>query len=491
MNTSVYTHTRSLKWALLAGIAALLSTAGLLLALSRSQAVAQPAAATADLQATKSVYPGWAPPGGYVTYTVHIVNSGESPVEGVWMTDDLPSEVSYTAGLDATAGDWGVTNNTITWTGSLSPTDGVIITFTVQISPSVSEGTHFTNTAVITGTGSPVQASVRATAVTTFYAYFPLVLKNYPPATILHSIVVPVVGSRHSYTVSWECGAVVDHYELQESTDANFGTFQTFTTTRVSLFFNKSNALKTFYYRVRANDGWGKGPWSNVQSVTTGYYDNFDSPSSGWPDDYWPVRDDKGMILTYRHRGYYGGDYQVIVPNPNSPWGWFKGLVALAPYSLPTDDPYCVQAGMRFYEYAPFGAEMALIFGADDSYRQFYALCFSAGETGMPLDWFIVRQDDYQIDSSDPAWRTAACVAAEYGIFGGHYDGRTSHIGWNHPRVCVNGNQATVYLAGEVAGSYNLAGLSNMTRVGVGNGVHEHLPVDVRVSFFQVTPYQP
>ena len=219
------------------------------------------------------------------------------------------------------------------------------------------------------------------------------------------------------------------------------------------------------------------------------YHDDFGDPGSGWPDDKWPIKDDKGNILAYRYRRYIGGQYQVLVPDPHSPWGWFKGLVALAPYS-PPDDSYCVEARMKFHEYAPFGATMALIFGANESNTRFYALCLSAGagwEEG--LSWFIVRQDDYELNPSNPTVRTAPCTAEELNIEGIHNDPLTHATDWNLPRVCVNGDQATVYLSGTPRRVYDdLSGLSTMTRVGVGSGSGEHLPIDARVDYFRVEP---
>jgi uncharacterized repeat protein (TIGR01451 family) len=242
------------------------------------------------------------------------------------------------------------------------------------------------------------------------------------------------------------------------------------------------------------------------------YYDSFDSSGSGWPDDYLPVwgnvpqggQDPYYMIVGYRHRGYAGaGEYLLHTPKiPDELFGqhgWFKGLVALAPYANPySGAAYCVEAQMRFHNWAPWGATMGLLFAADDignqSPSRFFALCFSAGaswESG--LTWGLIREDSYVMEP--PSYlhyiKTQPCGSSDYGISGVWNDPDTNKGGWNVVRVCRSGSNASVYLNGVYKGTWYMAGLGDpsLTHMGASAGAHEHLPVEARLGYFRVTGY--
>jgi hypothetical protein len=86
---------------------------------------------------------------------------------------------------------------------------------------------------------------------------------------------VPILSSipahQEVYTVTWDCsscGPLVDHFVLQEATDAGFTqNVQEYVTTQTFFPMNKTGSYSVFYYRVRADDGWGQGSWSNVVSA--------------------------------------------------------------------------------------------------------------------------------------------------------------------------------------------------------------------------------
>ena len=226
------------------------------------------------LQATKTVYPIEARPGEYVNYAVHLVNVGDGKIGPLWMTDELPSEVSFVADtLTANRGVFGQDNGVITWTNAsgpggavLMPTDAVTINFAVQIDAGLEDDQSFTNTAKITGTGELVEVSASAAATTRLRLYFPIMYRNYPPAPYLNSIAAPV---NRSYNVNWDpVDLVIDHYVLQQSRYADFtsvdNSWQTQSTSRLI-----TSAYCGYYYRVRADkaDEWGDGPWGNVQAA--------------------------------------------------------------------------------------------------------------------------------------------------------------------------------------------------------------------------------
>jgi len=217
------------------------------------------------LEASKSVYPDWVHPGECLTYTVHIVNTGDGSVETAWMTDVLPAEVNYVPGsLDVTTGDFGAADDVITWTGSLAPSEEATITFVVETLSSLENNTRLTNTAEIAGAGRLVQASVEAEAITTFNMIFPIVFYNYPPVAHLDPIPTP---ENHSYEITWQgVEATIDHYVLQQARDSKFSSLDhVWTTTLTSQVI--ADVYCAHYYRVRADKAsdWGQGPWSNVE----------------------------------------------------------------------------------------------------------------------------------------------------------------------------------------------------------------------------------
>ncbi len=434
-----------------------------------------------ELEASKSVFPSSAFLGGQLAYTVRITNTGSTSVAGAWMTDDLPPEVNYVAGsLDATKGSWGEASDIVTWTGSLAPSEAVAVTFAAEIVSTLSEETRFTNTAEITGAGSLVTASVGATAITTCTLYLPIISHHWPPILFLNPI--PTPGDNNSYIVSWSGMTGIDRYVLQEATDADFvNVTQLYTTTtETSQSIEKGATCGTYYYRVRADDDdrWGEGPWSNVESVSIGYFDDFSDSSSGWADDSGPLKDDTGETLAHWYRGYYNGDYRIYVENVPGPgpWDWFKQPDALAPHS-PSSDKYCVETYVKFQQ-GYFWANMGVVFGADETNTKLYALCLSQDADESRLGLFLVRQDDYDFPE-------LGCARPEFKIDVSDRAG-TSRYGWNRVQVGVDGDTVTVYVGGLYKGQWTMDGLSSMTRVGVVGGTTEIPPIDIRFSEFRV-----
>lgn len=483
------TRTGHLARALLAGTFALLLVLGLSLLLSHFRVLAQPEAA--NLAASKSVHPSWARPGENLTYTVRITNTGDEPVWAAWMTDSLPSEVNYSTGLNASTGTWGRVGNVITWTGLLTPDDEVAITFVVQITDTMNEGASFSfvNTAMITGAGSLVTPSVEAMAITTFTIWLPLIFHEYPPIPELYDI--PTPGDNNSYRVSWEpieTDPPHDGYVLQEATNASFTeNVKQWTTYNTYRDFEKGLTAGTFYYRVRVDDAdsWGEGLWSNVESVSIGFYDDFSDPSSGWPK--------KSVLVipetdTHYRLRYEYGHYRIMV-DPGGPPIWFYQPDALAPYRPPTDK-YCVETRVRFmkdqppydsstWDYYPFWANAGLVFGVDEANHNLYAMCLSVGADGK-LGWFVVNNPVY-------SYPKKGCNYVN-GVVGGEDAGSLAMEAWHRFQVSVDGNSVTVYIDGVRKGSWTMYGLSDTTRVGLIGGDYEVTPVDVRFDNFRVVP---
>jgi uncharacterized repeat protein (TIGR01451 family) len=419
------------------------------------------------LEAYKSVSPSTGRPGEELVYTVYISNTGGGTVAAAEMTDDLPLVVSYTTGLTATTGNVGVVGNSITWTGSLDALEMAAVTFATVISPTLSEGTLFTNTAEITGAGSLVQAEVRATAVTTFTYRFPLIYHNCPPSIVLYSIPTPVDGA---YTVRWQNLPGVDYYRLQESTSSKFSSIRKqWLLTSHSKYINQGSALDEFYYRVRVESSpCGLGPWSNVKSAETGFYDNFSNYNSGWPDKSGTMYDDRKWKI-----GYKSWEYRIKIEQ-GGPEAWFYQPLAEAPYRPPTNK-FCVETDAEFKDGA-YWANMGLVFGYDDD-EKFWALCLGRDDSSG-LGPFIAYKNDYDFPHRGCSGPTKKWEISDR-------DG-TSREGWNHLEVAVNGDTAKVWIGNDYKGSWTFGSLGGKRRVGLIGGVYEATPVDIRFDNFKV-----
>jgi hypothetical protein len=376
----------------------------------------------------------------------------------------------------------------------LDPAEQVTVTFTADVSATLSEGTYFTNTTFVYGAGLPISASVAARTVTTFSIFFPLMYHNYPPLPVLDPIPAPQGGV---YTVTWQCNgceAAVSFFVLQRATDYGFTqNVQEFVTTEM---FYPLTALDVFYFRVRADGDWGQGAWSNIRS--TGYYDGFSNSASGWPNGTGVMYVDSSGVARLWRREYRNNDYRLKI-DQGGPYAWFWHPAAWAPY-VPETDKYCIETKVKFEE-GNIWANMGVIMGSSDNdsdKMELYAFCLARNnEDG--LGWFLMYKDNYKFPSdnakerggcSQPTGNKIEGFAKEGG---GVRDG-TSREGWNRVRLGVNGNKVKVYIGDHYKGeagnnsseSAVLSGLKDMEYVGVIGGDYELTPIDIRYDYFKV-----
>ncbi|MEO5877528.1 MAG: hypothetical protein ABIS86_01515 [Streptosporangiaceae bacterium] len=74
--------------------------------------------------------------GDTVTYTLTVTNSGQVPYTGASLSDDLTGlldDATYSGGVTASAGTADYSGPNITWTGNLSPTQQVTVTYAVTV----------------------------------------------------------------------------------------------------------------------------------------------------------------------------------------------------------------------------------------------------------------------------------------------------------------------------------------------------------------------
>lgn len=430
------------------------------------------------LEVKKMVSPEQARPGEELAYTVYISNTGNGIIASASMSDELPEEVDWAGSFSASHGDGGAANDVITWTGSVAPSQIVTIIFTADITDTLSEETtSFTNTVNVTGAGLPVSDSVKTTAVTTYTLHFPAAVSDYPPIPDLDPI--SALGDNNTYVVSWEeiDSPNLEHYVLQESTSSNFSTYTEWETTNTSRAFVKGAATGTFYYRVRADGtSWGDGNWSNTESISLGYLDNFDDPNSGWPDQKVKVyysesqQTDKYLYLRYKN-----GDYQIYLEQGGHPM-WFKQPDALAPYQPPSDK-YCVETEIKFVKKC-WWCVGGLVIGAPENNSKLYM--FFLGYLGNNYyDWNLASREPYIFPKMAGTGST---------IWASETATNVKPDDYNKLSVSVDGNHVRAYLNGTKVAEEDLSGLKNMTRVGVFGGDYEITPSDFRFKYFKVIP---
>ncbi|MGC9333672.1 MAG: DUF362 domain-containing protein [Anaerolineae bacterium] len=138
-----------------------------------------------DLALTKAVAPSTVvSPGMAITFTLAFQNAGPCPAEGVVITDVLPAEltaIAFESNLTVTA----TGSLSYTWqVGTLPPAQGGRITITGVVSPGLSLGRVFTNTARIASATEEMlladnEDSVRMVVVVRkVVVYLPLVLQQ-------------------------------------------------------------------------------------------------------------------------------------------------------------------------------------------------------------------------------------------------------------------------------------------------------------------------
>jgi uncharacterized repeat protein (TIGR01451 family) len=115
--------------------------------------------------------------GDTLFYTIRLYNPGPA-MSGVHVTDTLPSEVSYLGDLWASAGSYNQADGIITWSGTVSASVPINITFSVTVSKQSTAAYAIVNTALIND-GRGVEWSRQATAFVNGYTvYLPLIRRG-------------------------------------------------------------------------------------------------------------------------------------------------------------------------------------------------------------------------------------------------------------------------------------------------------------------------
>jgi uncharacterized repeat protein (TIGR01451 family) len=116
-------------------------------------------------------------PGDPLTYTITIDNAGPREMSGALVTDTIPALLTYDDdSLAASAGEYGYENRVVTWTGSVTASGAVIVTYRATVSDTVPLGTYIANTATISGGGEPISRT--AALYIGYSTHLPVVMKD-------------------------------------------------------------------------------------------------------------------------------------------------------------------------------------------------------------------------------------------------------------------------------------------------------------------------
>lgn len=139
---------------------------------------------------TKQVSRGAAATGDVLTYTIRLVNSGSPLTSTVYLTDVIPDGLSYVPDtFDAASGDYTDTDApTLTWSGVLSPTPAVTITYAVTVSTAMTRA--ISNTAVIVVPGYPIASLVATVIANGYQVHMPVLARNYAAPLTGQSIII-------------------------------------------------------------------------------------------------------------------------------------------------------------------------------------------------------------------------------------------------------------------------------------------------------------
>lgn len=115
--------------------------------------------------------------GEVVTLTIALRNASTPALSNARMTDTLPSLLTYARGLAATSGTANRVDNTITWSGVVSGTKNVTVTFVVTVSAAIVDPTIIVNTAMFNDGQGSILTKFVALGVNALRMYLPVVLK--------------------------------------------------------------------------------------------------------------------------------------------------------------------------------------------------------------------------------------------------------------------------------------------------------------------------
>jgi choice-of-anchor A domain-containing protein/uncharacterized repeat protein (TIGR01451 family) len=237
------------------------------------------------LTITKTANATAAVPGQTVSYTITIADTGQTSYTGATVTDrlELLGDAAYNNNASPTIGSVSYASPVLTWTGSLSPGDTAVITYSVTVNNPDTGGKVLINTVASTATGSTcppaspnsgctVTIPVLTPALTITAAASPATAT--PGGTVSYTITIHNTGQTAyaGATVTEDLTGVLDDASLNSGASATIGTVS-FTSPDLTWTGNLNpgdTATVTFAVTVNSPDTGDKILASTVTSGVAG-----------------------------------------------------------------------------------------------------------------------------------------------------------------------------------------------------------------------------
>ena len=127
---------------------------------------------------SKWVEPSVADEGDTLQYQIALQAGGGDGGVVALLTDTLPVEVSYGGDLWASTGNWGYSNGVITWTGTVSTSQAVSVTYSATIDDLGGASLWLENEALIDTENGETLSRSAMTLVNGEDIFLPVVLKD-------------------------------------------------------------------------------------------------------------------------------------------------------------------------------------------------------------------------------------------------------------------------------------------------------------------------
>jgi uncharacterized repeat protein (TIGR01451 family) len=291
------------------------------------------------------------------------------------------------------------------------------------------------------------------------------------------------------YTVSWSYGhsyPPVTSYTLREARDANFTTgVQDYTVgTATSRQFNDKED-GTYYYKVRANNDYGSGTWSNTRSVevVTAYRDDFDDSDSGWkvrrtsaPDlDDMDVRYSGGKLYTKSDDNYDFGIFSPLVEAPPPPYRITMETKLHDGVFVPT---YGIVWRAEKGDFCPVDRDDAK--DDDGCFFHYFRLNVAVDKWGKHIKYEVKRIDRH-VDRGKAEGKD---LSDGYS----NIDNKADWDGWNEWEIEVHEEWFKISVNGEHLGTYYDDDYAEDGYFGILTDNYEFAPAEFKHEYFYVEP---
>jgi len=399
------------------------------------------------------------------------------------LSTDIATNGSITVQVRIDDGDWHTAVVTATdwggwdWTYDWALPEERDVQHTIHTRASGANGTGLTDTITVTLNNK------------IYVVYFPRIFRRWPPipyAPTLNDI--DNADEDGNYTVSWSYNypvgpTDVDTYTLQEAADTNFANPTNYYPGSSKLYAISDKDSGTYYYRVRGNNGYGPGEWSNVKSVTVRSYSyHYEFNSATTIPNSWPIR----------RTSLYEGDKWGGVWTQESENSLFivaddkYDFVIASPLEVAPSPPYVIQTRVKTHDPANLVA-YGVVFGGNSgspcpAYRDsgcfYHYYRLEVIWDGGALKAGFKRIDSHEADKG----KGRGDELIEYGYVSGDPNG------WHTWKFEVKSNGIDIYYDGSLFGHTDDHAYVNSPYFGVYASANEYKPAIGRFDYYHVDP---